>query len=78
MVDLVKDIHPLTDFKRNTSDFMAQMKFKRAGRSCLRSTARRKSSCRTPRATNKFLTGSSNSKRPLRFVLGLRRPNRGG
>lgn len=26
MVDLVKDIHPLTDFKRNTSDFMVQMK----------------------------------------------------
>ena len=26
MVDLSQDIHPLTDFKRNTSDFMNQMK----------------------------------------------------
>ena len=26
MVDLIRDIHPLTDFKRNTSDFMNQMK----------------------------------------------------
>lgn len=26
MVNLSQDIHPLTDFKRNTSDFMNQMK----------------------------------------------------
>jgi prevent-host-death family protein len=26
MVNLSQDIHPLTDFKRNTSDFMSQMK----------------------------------------------------
>lgn len=26
MVNLSHDIHPLTDFKRNTSDFMSQMK----------------------------------------------------
>jgi prevent-host-death family protein len=26
MVNLTKDIHPLTDFKRNTSDFMSRMK----------------------------------------------------
>ena len=26
MVNLRQDIHPLTDFKRNTSDFMNQMK----------------------------------------------------
>ena len=26
MVNLSQDIHPLTDFKRNTSDFMKQMK----------------------------------------------------
>jgi prevent-host-death family protein len=26
MVNLTKDIHPLTDFKRKTSDFMSRMK----------------------------------------------------
>ena len=26
MVNLSEDIHPLTDFKRNTSDFMSRMK----------------------------------------------------
>jgi prevent-host-death family protein len=26
MVNLSQDIHPLTDFKRNTSDFISQMK----------------------------------------------------
>lgn len=26
MINLSRDIHPLTDFKRNTSDFMSQMK----------------------------------------------------
>jgi len=26
MVNLSQDIHPLTDFKRNTSDFMSRMK----------------------------------------------------
>ena len=26
MVNLTEDIHPLTDFKRNTSDFMNRMK----------------------------------------------------
>lgn len=26
MVDLIEDIQPLTDFKRNSSDFMQQMK----------------------------------------------------
>jgi prevent-host-death family protein len=26
MINLSQDIHPLTDFKRNTSDFMNQMK----------------------------------------------------
>lgn len=26
MVNLSQDIHPLTDFKRNTADFVAQMK----------------------------------------------------
>jgi prevent-host-death family protein len=26
MFDLSQDVHPLTDFKRNTSDFMSQMK----------------------------------------------------
>ena len=26
MINLSQDIHPLTDFKRNTSDFMCQMK----------------------------------------------------
>jgi prevent-host-death family protein len=26
LVNLSRDIHPLTDFKRNTSDFMSQMK----------------------------------------------------
>ena len=26
MVNLSKDIHPLTDFKRNTSDFVNRMK----------------------------------------------------
>ncbi|MBK5293283.1 MAG: type II toxin-antitoxin system Phd/YefM family antitoxin [Acidobacteriia bacterium] len=26
MVNLSKDIHPLTDFKRNTSEFVSQMK----------------------------------------------------
>lgn len=26
MVNLSQDIHPLTDFKRNTSDFMSKMK----------------------------------------------------
>ena len=26
MVNIARDIHPLTDFKRNTSDFMLQMK----------------------------------------------------
>lgn len=26
MLDLSRDIHPLTDFKRNTTDFLAQLK----------------------------------------------------
>ncbi len=26
MLNLTQDIHPLTDFKRNTTDFMSQMK----------------------------------------------------
>jgi prevent-host-death family protein len=26
MLDLTRDIHPLTDFKRNTSEFLAQLK----------------------------------------------------
>jgi prevent-host-death family protein len=26
MLDLSRDIHPLTDFKRNTSEFLAQLK----------------------------------------------------